>query len=558
VKILIEHESYPIDVIEKLFDNTRFYSQNGDIAIITSVGYYHSFTKNSLVLMLPKVFMRDREMTVFDCTKYDLIDMTKANSIKHNVEYNWIRQLSVHFYNSLIEYKRRVVSTSIVYKSETFELNTNLSEKDYSYLDLYLSFINFYKKSKDQILFKHIELLKKQAIKPKWEKTIRKATPIFTKNSVPIYLNITNKKKVIDKEEELITYFYSILYHFKKEHDLVLNIDKSYSIIKGGSFKRLCRKGSSKLRKIKYRYFNDTMRKMYGLCELYFNQFDNSGNRKTKEEYLSVNKYETVFENMVDKLFSDDLCEYDIDGVTVDKLKNNKDGKIIDHIYDYKSLIDTSDVFYIGDSKYYKSGSNAGSVSKYKQFTYAKNVIQFNIDLFYNNGERFSGKLRYRDDLTEGYNISPNFFIYGFINKPDDYSSSKPIKKGVPIPSLHFKHRLFDRDTLFVHSYELNFLFVLRAYTVLSAYQIKLYRDEIKERFRSNFVNFFNDKKQCNYEFFQSTLNSIAIESFVNNNFKMLNGKCFYSNDGKLIIAKHIEDEHLIIDTSSFEPFVFK
>jgi hypothetical protein len=36
---------------------------------------------------------------------------------------------------------------------------------------------------------------------------------------------------------------------------------------------------------------------------------------------------------------------------------------------------DTSDIFYIGDQSHYKSGSSAGKLSKYKQFTYIKNVI---------------------------------------------------------------------------------------------------------------------------------------------------------------------------------------
>ena len=95
-------------------------------------------------------------------------------------------------------------------------------------------------------------------------------------------------------------------------------------------------------------------------------------------------------------------------------LKKNDDGKIIDHIYDYQSLIDTSNIFYIGDSKYYKSNSEVGNLSKYKQFTYAKNVIQFNIDLLNKDKkETYKPKIRYRDQLTEGYNITPNFFIYG-------------------------------------------------------------------------------------------------------------------------------------------------
>ena len=109
---------------------------------------------------------------------------------------------------------------------------------------------------------------------------------------------------------------------------------------------------------------------MYVLCEMYFSQFDKSSIKRKREDFLAISNYNLVFEDMVDKLFSDELNTLEVDGITIDKLKNNDDGKIIDHIYDYKSLIDTSNIFYIGDSKYYKSDSSAGKVSKYKQFTY--------------------------------------------------------------------------------------------------------------------------------------------------------------------------------------------
>ena len=118
---------------------------------------------------------------------------------------------------------------------------------------------------------------------------------------------------------------------------------------------------------------------MYSLCEIYFSQTDKSSSKRKREDFLSVNNYNLVFEDMIEKLFSDELNNTDVDNVSLKDLKKNDDGKIIDHIYDYKSLIDTSNIFYIGDSKYYKSNSEAGNLSKYKQFTYAKNVIQFNV-----------------------------------------------------------------------------------------------------------------------------------------------------------------------------------
>ena len=45
----------------------------------------------------------------------------------------------------------------------------------------------------------------------------------------------------------------------------------------------------------------------------------------------------------------------------------------------------------------------------YKQYTYAKNVIQWNMNLFLDGDTK--GQPQLRDTLTEGYNPIPNFFI---------------------------------------------------------------------------------------------------------------------------------------------------
>ena len=474
MKILIENEIYPIELLQEVFADPKFYKQNGLDGIITSVGYYHSFENNSLVFMLPKVFMKEEDRTVFGCSKKELVNLILDESIKHKTQYNWVRQLSVHFYKSLIEYRKRCDDTSIIHNIETFELNTNLNLKEYSYLDLLLSFVNFYKKNKNHILYKHIEYNSNQAIKPKWEKTIRKSLPILNSNNIPIYVSIINKRKTVNTEEELLTYFFSILNNFNHEHKLNLRIDKSFSIIKGKSFKNLQSNGLSKLRKIKYRYFNDTLKRMYALCEIYFSQTDKSSSKRKREDFLSVNNYNIVFEDMVDKLFSDELNDTEVNNVSLKDLKKNDDGKIIDHIYDYQSIIDTSNIFYIGDSKYYKSNSEAGKLSKYKQFTYAKNVIQFNIDLLNKDKDKpYKKGIKYRDEITEGYNITPNFFIYGYIEDENNFDEHLIEKKTeLPIKSYHFKERLFDRDTLFVHQYKINFLYVLKAYTSFNTIQI--------------------------------------------------------------------------------------
>ena len=543
MKILIEGERYPISILKSIFDDPKFYHQDGQEGIILSVGYYHCYDNSELIYMLPKVFMMNTNETVFGITKDELFNLDNNTTFKHKSEFNWIRQISVYFYNSLIEFRRRNKTSSIVQSSLSANLNSNLGQQEYSYLDLLLSFVNFYRKNKNTILFKHIEFKSQQVRNPNWDKTIRKSVPLLTNKKQPIYTVYRNKKKAINTEEELLVYFFSILNHFNSEHNLYLNIDKSYEIIKGSKFELLQKHGLSKLRKIKYRYFNDTLKKMYHLCEIYFSQTDVSSVSKRKEEFISVNNYNIVFEDMVDKLFSDTIDERNsTGGISLKNLKYNEDGKIIDHVFDYQSIIDTSDIFYIGDSKYYKSDNFAGKVSKYKQFTYAKNVIQYNIDLL-NEGKYYKENIRYRDGLTEGYNITPNFFIYGYINDFKDFDNDDLVEKGDIIKSYHFEDRLFDRDSLFVHQYKINFLYVLKSYSQFGVETIEKFRNATKKRFRTNFIDFFKSESKSEFTLYE--YKNEDIEDFVEANFRKLNGKCYSTNEKRLIIAKHSKDESL-------------
>lgn len=556
MKILIEGEKYSLDSLQEIFDDPKFYHQENNEGTILSVGYYHSYERGELIYMLPKVFMVDSQETVFGITKDELLNIEQVGSFKHKAEYDWIRQISVYFYKSLVEFKKRNRETSIVQSSLTSNIISANGSQEYTYLDLLLSFVNFYNKNKNLILFKHLEFKSKQVKNTSWERTITKSIPLLTQSIQPVYDIFRNKKKEIDSEEELLTYYFSILNHFNVDHSLFIKIDKRYRIIKGSQFKQLQISGLSKLRKIKYKYFNDTMKKVYHLCELYFSSTDTGSMNKKKEEFITVHNYNLVFEDMIDKLFSDPISDKKTnDGVSLKNLKYNEDGKIVDHVFDYQSILDTSDIFYIGDSKYYKSANTAGKISKYKQFTYAKNVIQYNIDLLNETGGYYTENLRYRDEISEGYNITPNFFIYGYIGDFKNFDCNELDVKGDIVKSYHFKDRLFDRDTLFVHQYKINFLYVLKSYTQLGVHSIENFRNDTKKLFRQNFISFFSNDVKSEFKLYvyQGSDNI----SFVEQNFRVLNGKCFITTENKLLIAKHKTDKSLDNFISYCVPFVF-
>ena len=252
---------------------------------------------------------------------------------------------------------------------------------------------------------------------------------------------------------------------------------------------------------------------------------------------------------MIDKLITSKIDSKETSkGVSLKKLKENKDGKIIDHLFEYDSLIDRDEsIFYIGDSKYYKTNNEVQENSIYKQFTYAKNVIQFNIDLL-NEGKKINNNIRYRDKVTEGYNITPNFFVQGIVTDIFNFDDDKlaiDFDKGIK-HSYHFKERIFDRDSLFVNHYSINFLFVLKSYTSKSSFELEKYRFEIHKKFWANFVSYL--KKQNLFKFYHTEFeNKELLKQFIDTEFRKLTGRVYISksNDRRLIIAVNGSDIEL-------------
>jgi hypothetical protein len=228
------------------------------------------------------------------------------------------------------------------------------------------------------------------------------------------------------------------------------------------------------------------------------------------------------------------------------ELKNQADGKIVDHIYKNSSLIDDNDIYYVGDSKYYSDDSEVGKNSIYKQFTYAKNVIQYNINLLHKWAPQDHSKeipLRYRDELTEGYNITPNFFIRGEIDTDNiTYEEVITSRKDVILLNRHFLNRLFDRDTLILKEYNINFLYVL------STYAIHIESNSRRDRLRAMFRNDLIDSLNKSYNFFKvRPKRGYSIEQIIKNHFYEFVGRMYMSDedDGCIWVALERDKEHL-------------
>ena len=408
--------------------------------------------------------------------------------------------------------------------------------------------------------------------KIQWTKTINKSQVIIT-NGVPVYINPVNKKKVVNFDEELLVIYFSILNYICKVHGFSFDININYDLIPTKVLKsKYIDKGfgTHRLRQIKYKYFSDKALRIWDLCYAFFDREHKITMKVPEDDFLLAKDFERIFEVMIDKLVGGNEKEN-----LPSDLTDQKDGKLVDHMYIDKGLLIKSDLakeltYYIGDSKYYKrekSGNvKLGETSIYKQYTYARNVIQWNMNLFLEvpGAKKIDGQPQLRDDLTEGYNPIPNFFISAHIPDKEHSKENKflsfdddTLNKEENIQlNRQFENRLFDRDTLLLCHYDVNFLFIVSLYGRNNKKRQEEWREVVRKKFRESIQETLN--KLYNFYVLQPQA-GMNCYSYIKENFHKLNGKIYRpqkdgnylilalmkkeANDVAKIFGKHTSDE---------------
>ena len=155
------------------------------------------------------------------------------------------------------------------------------------------------------------------------------------------------------------------------------------------------------------------------------------------------------------------------------------------------------------------------------------------MDLYLNRKEH----LKYRDEITEGYNVTPNFFISAKIERPFDYSNSRlEQRESYNKSSRQFENRLFDRDTLWLAHYDINFLFVLALYAGSNEYAKKIFREDTRDKFRKHTMKRIGD----NYQFYVLKVKQgNNFQEIIDRYFRKLSGKIFcpYRDSSLILLA---------------------
>lgn len=559
MKLLIEEYQYNakdvVDVLDGLFT-----LQDVDNRISVSyVGYYYNPSEKvrDCVFVLPKVLIDENGLVFGKYYPASLIHLDRNEQEEDEDkrlkphERKFLYEFAVWIHRAIVVYNTANENNGIVLRREIENDGNGTKKRSNTLLDVILNLIRFNKENRSFFTF-ILKNIHSGFNKINWGKTIS-STAAVVQGEEPIYLNPVNKKRQVNFDEELIVIFFSILNYVAERYGFRTEIPFGFKLITGNQFERYINGfGMRRLRQIKYKYYSDIAVRLWDLCYAFFDKTYQIKMSTSQSEYLLVKSFHIVFEAIIDELIGDN---------DVPKgLQEQEDGKLVDHFYTYKGLIsnreEENDVYYIGDSKYYKIGSDPKGEAVYKQYTYARNVIQWNLNLFLPRTKDMSeeqlkarredkgrfGKIRLRDEITEGYNVIPNFFVSANINpttlsyedKTDEHHPQPPV-------SRQFTNRLYDRDTLLLSHYDVNFLFVLSLYARNNAGAKEAYKSSVREKFRESIQNILND----HFTFYAMEAHpDVDSEKYIREHFKEVVGKVFnpYQNENIYSLALDMSD----------------
>ena len=547
-----------------------------DTCTVEYVGYCYSKAAGDVIFFLPKVVLTGEQNednnkdTIFGASPQEIIDF-ESDKIKFKFteegckKYKeFLSTLSIWIYRTISVYKHRH-NDNILENKEYQSESRGKKQKHNTLLDVIIALRDFNRNNQDYFTF-IAKNLHSGYNKINWNKTISSSQAII-QQGVPIYTEPINKKKMVNFDEELLVIYFSILNYIRETHGFSFDINIHYQLINADKLKNTYidkNFGCRRLKQIKYKYFSDKALRIWDLCYAFFDREYKISMNRQAEDYLLAKNFEHVFEVMIDHLIGGDDKQ-----ILPKELTNQRDGKLVDHMFIGHGLIEQSDLstdltYYIGDSKYYKRTKNdstqIGDKSIYKQYTYARNVIQWNMDLFL-NGESKGEHPQLRDTLTEGYNPIPNFFISARIpNKQTgdakflsfDDKELKLQENDVQL-NRQFENRLFDRDTLLLCHYDVNFLYIVSLYGRDNKNAQLTWREYVRKEFRSKIQGTLN--RLYTFRTLQPR-EGMDCYRFIQDNFHMLNGKIYRpkadSNYLVLALMKDKEQEiwkHLRVNT---------
>lgn len=547
MRILIEEHQYKAKAVKDVLESIDALEDiEGNISL-NYVGYFYNSRLADCVFILPKVLLEDKDGHELVFGKYlpeDIISLDADNPLTQK-EKDFIYEFSVWIYRAICVYREHNDSRIVLHK-QVIEVGKGKRKLTNTFLDILLALMQWSRDNQKFVTFV-LKNLHAGFNKINWTRTIARKTAIV-QGDTPVYTNVINKKRQINFDEELLVIFYSILFYIAERYGFPIRQNAYFSLISGKQFQNYLNGfGKTRLQQIKYKYFSDKALELWNLCYAFFCTARQIRTNAQQKEYLLVKNFNIVFEAIIDELVGDKNIPAG--------LAKQDDGKMVDHMYTYKGLTtheEDKPIYYIGDSKYYKRGNPISKESIYKQFTYARNVIQWNLNLFLNNGStdenhrkdknNFRQVDMLRDERTEGYNIIPNFFISARLNKELNYEENIALtdKQRTHFTNRQFKNRLFDRDTLLVCHYDVNFLYVVALYARNNTLQKKEWKNKVRNLFRAEIQKILKE----HFKFYAMQAKpGVNSENYLKEHFQDVLGKVLSPFNNKEIMSLALDKE---------------
>ncbi len=549
--ILFEEYPYETAHLATLLPERYYWPVSPTHSNVPFVGYCHA--DRQAVVILPKVFLQNGRF-LGEYLPDDLRQLPNRPDIRQRLKtehrLNFLFTISTWLYLAIRQYQHRHPDNKT---TEPVGLPAVINTADShaaTELDWVLSLLRFHRDNASLLTFlkKHSPTQRGQI---SWNRTVSRQLPIIDTTGRPVYAQTAGKQRVVNVDEELIVLFLLVLTDLKTRYYLRIDLPELYVLPTGADREALFRNALRRLRQMRYKYFSDQLLRLWDLLWGYFTNQERVKSVDHQPEITLARDFNRVFEDIIDHLLSD--------ASALNRFKNQKDGRELDHIFDYQDLVSADHIYYIGDSKYYKDTTRLGRESIYKQYTYARNVIQFNIDLL--NTNKLKTPLTYRDELTEGYNPTPNFFISAVVDNELTWSNpGLTFSESVEPPNHHFANRLFDRDTLLLQAYNINFLFVLSAYVSGSKTNHSNFQQQARMLFREKLVRYLSNT----YEFWRVTPLTKSLDDFVTHHFRALAGRMYRPSDfADAIMVAYLKKapmdlETLFGDTAKLESWPLK
>ena len=374
MKVLIEGYYYDPAMLEReqVTDGLIEYHRRPSDGFVcyNYVGHVYSPKLKDYIFFLPKVVLEEKRKEddgddrVFGEKPEDIICVSDKDGKMDTAQRGFVCELAVWVYRALMIYRETHPNQNILLERNIAQIGNRRQRLSDTLLDIILELIRFNRENQDYVLFV-LKSIHSGYNKINWRRTIAHSQAIV-QDDVPVYLRPVNKKKQVNFDEELFIIYYSILNYISNHYGFHVNINMGFELITGSKFKHyLDGYGRVRMKQIRYKYFSDKALQLWELCYAFFDKSHAINVHDDQKEYLLAQNFNIVFEAIIDEL----VGSKDIPSGLIEQ----KDGKRVDHMYTFADLVypgtlqkqTQKEIYYIGDSKYYKIGSSIGDESVY-------------------------------------------------------------------------------------------------------------------------------------------------------------------------------------------------